>query len=107
MPLFDGVSSTSSTVTRKVVTIRKELVKAKASRVQLISGDANRIGLTIRNDSPVALFLDVDARVAIDDCLVEIGPGGYYEFPFSSTTEVWGLWESDEGQASIRSFIES
>lgn len=72
---------------------------------KLLLSDTSRIGLTVRNTSSGSLFLDIDSRVSAEDHMVEIASGGYYEMPFDSTLEVWGLWEDLNGKALIREFI--
>ena len=101
MPLLPGAAP------KKKVTIRKDLFPAKTTAIRLVQGDVSRIGLTLRNHSPSSLYLDVDAKVSSNDCLVEIAPGWYFEFPFDATAEIWGVWDASDGQVSIRSFIES
>lgn len=100
MPLFDGVNP------RRKVVVKKDVFPAKTGAIRLVQSDPNRVGLLFRNHSISPLYLDIDSRVSADDCLVEIAPGWYFEFPFNSTAEIWGLWGVADGQVSVRSFIE-
>jgi hypothetical protein len=105
MPLFPNLQS-SNLPSKKQTTIKKDLIPAKTAAARLLQSDINRVGLTLRNHSTSPLYLDIDARLTADDCMVEISPGFYYEFPFSPTTEIWGVWDRSDGQVSIRSCVE-
>ena len=58
-------------------------------------------GRTVYNDSTATLYLTFGTGATTTNYTVQIGPGGYYEFPAASMYcgEVDGIWSSATGAA--------
>ena len=106
MPLENPTAKQSATVTPKKPTVKKSFKRASIAASELVSQNSNRVGMTLLNNSEASvLFIDVDRTVFVGDCLVALVPGAYYEFPFDSTTSVWGIWDGLDSGVSIREFL--
>lgn len=105
MPLFpDSTPQTVQAARPPRRSVKRSNRNATLGPSRLLLSDASRTGFTIRNTSSGSLYLDIDSRVSPEDHMVELGSGDYYEMPFDSTLEVWGLWENFNGKALIREF---
>lgn len=106
MPVFPDSPDQGPSITRLIRrSVKRTNRSSSVSPIKLLLSDPSRIGFTLRNTSDGPLFLDIDSRVSIDDHMVEVPAGGYFEMPFDSTLELWGVWESRSGSALIREFI--
>lgn len=61
-------------------------------------------GRTVYNDSTATLYLLFGAGASTTNYTVQIGPGGYYEFPCANGMycgEVDGVWSAVNGSARV------
>lgn len=77
-------------------------VGAATSATSLKAANANRLGLTVYNDSTATLYLLLGAgTVSSTVHTVQLAPGAYYETPFRFTGAVTGIWSAVNGNARI------
>lgn len=85
-------------------------VAQSVADVVLKAANANRIGITIANDTTSSAILYVRvggtaATVASGGYTVAIQPGGYWEAPFRPTTAIHGIWGgAGPGFANVTEF---
>ena len=107
MPLSTGTGqSTPDTTRKKRLEVKRTSIRAKSGPIQFAGGNDNRVGLTVFNHSNYSIYLDTDRKLSVEEFMVELPPGAYFEMPFRSTPELWALWELADGQASVRELIE-
>lgn len=82
-------------------------VADNAASVTLISANASRVGVTVRNDSTVDLYLKCGTLASLTDYTVVIPSGGYWESPYKYLGRIDGIWASDPntGSARITEFV--
>jgi hypothetical protein len=81
-------------------------VDASVTSTSLLAANFNRVGAVIWNNSTSDLYVDFDSSVSLTSFSVKISPDGYYELPFNYVGVISGIWESEDGKAIIREFIE-
>ena len=77
-------------------------VSSSASSVTLKASNANRLGLTIQNDSTAVLYVKFGATASASSYTVKMVAGAYYEAPAPVYTGIVdGIWASATGNAYI------
>lgn len=89
--------STSATVTPTSVT-------SSTTSASLLSGNSDRKGATIWNNSTANLFVELGATATTSVFTVKLTAGGYYETPFTYTGVISGIWDAVNGSALVREF---
>ncbi|HEY6276021.1 MAG TPA: hypothetical protein VIX86_06785 [Streptosporangiaceae bacterium] len=81
-------------------------VASSATNVSVFAAAAGHVnGRTVYNDSTQVLYLKFGATASATSHTVQIGPGGYYEFPAPVYSgEADGLWASANGSARLTSW---
>ena len=91
--LHSDTAATTATLTN---------VASSASSVTLKALNANRLMLTIDNDSTVALFVKFGATSSATSYTVKMEAGDYFEMPHPVYTGVVdGIWASAAGDARV------
>jgi hypothetical protein len=80
----------------------KSNVGGAATSTTILASNANRLGMSIYNDSAAILYLDTTGGTAsATSYTAQVAPGGYYEMPFHYTGLVTGIWASATGTARV------
>jgi hypothetical protein len=91
--LFVKPKQSSSTTTSTVA--------AATSNQTLLASNANRIGVTIYNDSNSTLYLKLGAVASTTSFTLLMAAKSYYEIPYGYTGQIDGLWANANGAARI------
>jgi hypothetical protein len=86
------IKSTLTTVTR---------VSSSTSNTVLASGYANRLGLSVHNDSAQDLYLKLGASAGATSWTIKMAAQGYFEVPAGYTGQVDGFWAAADGYAFV------
>ncbi|MCA1572426.1 MAG: hypothetical protein LC798_19420 [Chloroflexi bacterium] len=77
-------------------------VAASVTNVTVLASNANRLGVTVFNDSATGvLFLKLGATASTTSFTVKMAVGSYYEVPFGYTGIIDGLWDVASGNARV------
>lgn len=81
-------------------------VASSATNVTLQASNANRIGLTIFNDSTAILYVKFGATASSSSFTVKMNAGAYYEMPQPIYTGIVdGIWASATGNARMTELV--
>lgn len=76
-------------------------VASSATSVTIQAANANRLGLTIFNDSTALLYVKFGTTASATSYTVQVAAGGYYEVPLDYTGRVDGIWAAANGFARV------
>jgi hypothetical protein len=77
-------------------------VASSATNVTLLSSSANRIGMTVYNDSTAVLYLKYGTVASLTSFTVQMGPAAYWEMAQPIYTgQIDGIWSAANGNARI------
>lgn len=96
-----SITNTVNTKEVKAATLGYANVVGVASATTLRASNANRLGLTIYNDSTAILYVKLGTGVTTSSFSVKLHPDDYYEVPFGYTGDVEGIWASATGSARV------
>lgn len=81
-------------------------VAASTTSVPLLAPNANRKGLTVYNNSPLAtLFVGFGTTVTTSDFAVKISPSTTWECPQDYDGPLSGIWSAANGNAKVTEFV--
>lgn len=101
MPLVN--STGNNTKSSKVVPFN---VPSSPISVLLLKANLNRKGVTIWNECPANLYVELALNATVATFTARLTPGSYYEIPFDYTGPISGIWDGeDKGSAMVREFV--
>ena len=80
------------------------LIDSVNTNTTLLASNANRVGVTIFNDSTASLYVRFGSTASTSDFHVLLAPGGYFEMPFRYTGRIDGIWSAANGKARVGEF---
>jgi hypothetical protein len=85
---------------QKAATATVTSVNDTASSTTLLASNASRLGVSIFNDSTVALYIKLGTTASATDFTVKLITDDYYEVPAGYTGRIDGIWASDASGAA-------
>lgn len=79
-------------------------VEATTENTRLLAANSVRLGVTITNNSPGALYLQLGHPASFQSYAVKLEAGDTYEMPFNYTGLVNGMWTTAAGNAQVVEF---
>lgn len=103
LPLPTGASTetTLATLKQRPATSAVAQVTSSAATGTLQAANANRLGLTIYNDSTSILYVKFGTTASATSYTVKMTADSYYEMPFGYTGRVDGIWTTANGFAYL------
>lgn len=104
---YDGVrvvdaNGNPATLSPRTSVATQTSVASSATSVTLLAANANRIGVSIFNDSTQILYvLPGSAAASATAHSVQVAAGGYYQVPFGYTGQINGIWAAAAGAARV------